>query len=332
MYQIMLCSPEGEFIETQDVERLKEAKRRKSHYIWVDMEDPSEQEVDLLLDIFNFHPLAIEHVLMGVGTARLDIYEDYAFLALHRVFYNFETESCQRREFEAFFSGDFIVTSHGKNLSRTFATARQRVHDSPKDTLGDSPSYVLLNLLELAIKDYQPIMEEWEDNLEEIEQQVLKGVKDDVLDQILKFKKLVASMRKSLLPEREVYRQLDDKHVIPFIKEEARPYFKTAMDDMNSLLQDLDSLREHAGAVFDVYAAVLTIKMTESSNQLNFVMQRLTIGATIFLPLTFIVGVYGMNFEYMPEFKWPGFYYILWGLMISLVVAMVVFFKKKKWI
>ncbi|MCC6272045.1 MAG: magnesium and cobalt transport protein CorA, partial [Deltaproteobacteria bacterium] len=108
--------------------------------------------------------------------------------------------------------------------------------------------------------------------------------------------------------------------------------FKTAMDDMNALLQDLDSLREHAGAVFDVYAAVLTIKMTESSNQLNFVMQRLTIGATIFLPLTFIVGVYGMNFEYMPEFKWPGFYYILWGLMISLAVGMIVFFRKKKWI
>ncbi|MFO1464207.1 MAG: magnesium/cobalt transporter CorA [bacterium] len=332
MYQILLCSPQGDYQETQDVERLREAMRTGSHYIWVDMEEPSEEEVDVLLEVFNFHPLAIEHVLLGVGSARLDVYEKYAFLALHRLFYNFETETCERREFEVFFSERFIVTVHRRNLSRTFAAARQRVHDAPKETLGDSPSYVLLNLLELAIKDYEPIMEEWQDNLEDIEQQVLRGAKDEVLDPILKFKKLVASMRKSLLPERDVYRQLDDKHVLPFIKAEARPYFKTVMEDMNTLLQDLESLREHAGSVFDVYAAVLTIRMTESSNQLNFIMQRLTIAATIFLPLTFIVGVYGMNFNDMPEFQWPGFYYILWGLMIALVVGMLTFFKKKKWI
>jgi magnesium transporter len=317
---------------TQDVERLKAAKQNNSHFIWVDIEEPSEDEVDVLLDVFNFHPLSIEHVLLGVGMAKLDVYDDYAFLALHRLFYKFETETCERREFEVFFSERFIVTVHGKNLSRTFATARQRVQDRPKETLGASPSYVLLNLLELAIKDYQPVMAEWEDTLEDIERQVLKGAKEQVLDQILKFKKLVATMRKSLLPEREVYKQLNEKYVVPFVKPVARPYFKRVVDDMNALLQDLEALREHAASVFDVYAAVLTIQMTESSHQLNFVMQRLTIAATIFLPLTFIVGVYGMNFEDMPEFQWKGFYYILWGLMISLVVGMIVFFKKKKWV
>ncbi|HCU23387.1 MAG TPA: magnesium and cobalt transport protein CorA, partial [Deltaproteobacteria bacterium] len=112
----------------------------------------------------------------------------------------------------------------------------------------------------------------------------------------------------------------------------ARPYFKSAMDDMNALLQNLEALREHANSVFDVYAAILSIRLNESSHQLNYVMQRLTIGATIFLPLTFIVGVYGMNFEDMPERHWQGFYYILWALMISLVVGMLIFFRKKKWL
>lgn len=332
MHTIYICPPSGGLIETQDLEQLKSALEEQKANVWVDMEDPSEDEVDLLLDQFNFHPLAIEHVLLGVGAARLDVYDRYAFVALHRMFYNFETETCEKREFQVFFSERFIVTSHGKNLARTFNSARQRVKDCPRDTLGDSPSYVLLHLLELAIKDYEPIMEEWQENLEEIEQQVLKGANKDVLEEILKFKKLVGTMRKNLLPEREVFRQLDDKHVIPFITAEARPYIKSAMDDMNALLQELETLREHAGSVFDVYAAVLTIRMTESSNQLNYVMQRLTIGATIFLPLTFIVGVYGMNFEDMPEFHWAGFYYVLWGLMIALVAGMLIFFKKKKWI
>lgn len=332
MRSIFICPPDGSLVETQDLEVLKTALEDKRANIWVDMEDPSEDEVDFLLEYFNFHPLAIEHVLLGVGAARLDIYDRYAFLALHRMFYNFDTENCEKREFQVFFNDRFIVTSHGKNLSRTFNAARQRVKDCPRDTLGDSPSYVLLHLLELAIKDYEPIMEEWQENLEEIEQQVLKGANKDVLEEILKFKKLVGTMRKNLLPEREVFRQLDDKHVIPFITTEARPYIKSAMDDMSTLLQELEALREHASSVFDVYAAVLTIRMTESSNQLNYVMQRLTIGATIFLPLTFIVGVYGMNFDDMPEFQWPGFYYILWGLMIALVLGMLMFFKKKKWL
>ncbi|HCU23386.1 MAG TPA: hypothetical protein DF383_00070, partial [Deltaproteobacteria bacterium] len=216
MYTILLCTTSGELNVTEDVETLRTALEKKDRYIWVDMEDPSENEVDVLLDVFNFHPLSIEYVLLGAGAAKLDAYPNYAFMALHRLFYNFETEHCDRREFEVFFSEQFIVTIHGKDLSRTFGAVRQRVQDNPKESLGDSPSYVLLSLLELAVKDYHPVMEEWEDTLEDIEQQVLKGSKDKVLDQILKFKKLVATMRKNLLPEREVYKQLDDKHITPF--------------------------------------------------------------------------------------------------------------------
>jgi magnesium transporter len=218
-------------------------------------------------------------------------------------------------------------------LSRTFSATREKIKENPKRTLGEEPGYVLLQLLELAVKDYQPVLSEWQDTLEEIEQEVLRGnQKDNILNEILKFKKLVATMRKSLLPERDVIKQLYENPALPCISKKARPYFKSIIEDFNTLLQDLDSLRDHAASVFDVYAAVLTMKMTESSNQLNFVMQRLTIAATIFLPLTFIVGVYGMNFDYMPEFHWKGFYYILWGFMASLAGGMILFFKKKKWL
>ena len=189
-----------------------------------------------------------------------------------------------------------------------------------------------MHLLDLAIKDHEPVIEQWQQTLEEIEQTVLKGTKEPILDQILQFKKLVTIVRKSLLPESEVLKQLYEKTNCPFITSEIRPYFKSAMDDMHVLLHELEGLKEHASSVFEVYAAMLTIKMTESSHQLNFVMQRLTIAATIFLPLTFIVGVYGMNFDHMPEYHWKGFYYLLWLVMITLSVGMVLFFKKKKWL
>ncbi len=331
MIRILIYKKTGELEETQEASKIPEALADPNCTLWVDMEDPGDEEIDILLETFHFHPLAVEDVVMDTSIPKLDIFESYGFLNLHRVFYNFEKETCDRRDFEIFFSEKYIVSVHESNLSRTFTRTREKVKENPKKTLGLSPSYVLLRLLELAVKDYMPVIEEWQENLETIEHQVLVGKEDKILDQILKFKKLVATMRKSLLPEREVISQLHDNPNLPWIPKKAQPYFKSAIDDINALFNELESLGDHAKSVFDVYAAILTIKMTESSNKLNFVMQRLTIGATIFMPLTFIVGIYGMNFDYMPEFQWPGFYYVLWGIMISLVVAMIVFFKKKKW-
>ncbi len=332
MLRVLICGKSGEVTETEDVEKLKTALANPQVNLWADIEDTTDEEIDILLEVFHFHPLAIEDVVMDISMPKLDVYENYAFLNLHRIFYNFETESCDRRDFEVFFSEKYIVTVHEKNLSRTFTRTREKVKDAPHKTLGMSPSYVLLKLLELAVKDYQPVMEEWQETLEGIEQQVLRGTEDKILDQILKFKKLVATMRRSLLPEREVIKQLNENFNITWIPTKARPYFKSAVDDINGLLQDLDALKEHAGSVFEVYAAVLTIKMTESSNKLNQVMQRLTAGAAIFLPLTFIVGIYGMNFEHMPELEWKGGYYLVLALMATVGFGTLFYFKIKKWL
>jgi magnesium transporter len=332
MKYILLCTPEGKLTETEDIELLKQALATGSHRIWMDLEDPSDEEVGMLGALFNFHDLAVEQVIHDVQVPKLLVYDHYAFLVLHRIFYNFETEECERREFEVFFSDRFIVTTHSNQLSRTFAAARQMVRESPKDLLGKGTAFVLIRLLSLAVRDYLPVIEQWQDNLDDIEHSVLKGQHDKILDQILQFKKLVSTMRKSLLPERDVIAQFHEKTNGSFLSAEARRRFHTLMGEWQALLRELDSLKEHAGSVFEVYAAMLTIEMTEANNKLSFIMQRLTIAATIFMPLTFIVGIYGMNFDYMPEFHWKGFYYVLWGFMISLVAGMLIFFKKRKWL
>lgn len=332
MKTIFLCTPEGELTRTEDSELLKKALSKGHSRVWVDMEDPTDEEIGLLGSLFHFHDMELEQVIRQVDVPKITVYDQYAFLVLHRIFYNLETELCERREFEVFFSDKFIVTIHSQQLSRTFALAREMVANNPKELLGKSPSYVLLRLLSLAVKDYLPVIEEWQDTLDDIEQQVLQNKKEKILDQILAFKKLVSTLRKSLLPEREVIFQIHDRTNHSFLTMEAKRRFHNLIGEWEALLRELDSLKEHANSVFDVYAAMLSIEMTEANNKLNYVMQRLTIAATIFLPLTFIVGVYGMNFDYIPEFHWKGFYFVLWGLMIGLVVAMVIFFKKKKWL
>jgi len=183
----------------------------------------------------------------------------------------------------------------------------------------------------MAIEDYKPAIEKWQDALDDIENRVFQHTSNQILEKILEFKKLVTHMRRGLLPEREVFIELYENKDLASISKGTRPYFKIVLDNMNVLMEELESLRDHATTVFNMYTAMLTIRMTEASHKLNFVMQRLTIAASIFLPLTFIVGIYGMNFKFMPELDWKWGYFLVWAMMIGLTTSMLIFFKRKKW-
>ncbi len=332
MIQALLYSSATKLTRTQDLEKVKRAYESGQYQIWVDLNESDEEELESLNSLFRFHPLDIEEVSQFVGVPKMQVYDEYVFLILHRLFYDLETEVCETVEFEVFFSDRLIVTTHPQQLEKTFGTLQAGIMEDVENTLAQGVTPVLLKLLKLTISDYAPVMEQWEEKLDDLEQEILKGEKDKILPQVLVFKKGVATFKKSLIPEREILRQLYEKTSLVFIPSDARVLFKSVTDDLNALLHNLESLRDQASSVFDLHAAMLTIKMTESSNGLNFVMQRLTIAATIFMPLTFIVGVYGMNFDDMPEFHWKGFYYFLWLFMLMLSGGMIYFFKRKKWL
>lgn len=322
---ILLWSESGEWIETDKIEVLQKAYTEKSHRIWVDTNEPSPEDLKTLADLFGLHFLTVQAIRNRVDNPKIDIHDNYVFMVLHRIFYHFKTEFCELREFEVCFSDRFILTTHTNQLLRTFTVTLEKVREHRKECVLYGPSYVLYRLLNLCIQDYSPAIEEWHDALNEIEQRVLKKSKDEVMEKILDFKKLVAHMRKRLIPEKGVLQELYESRNLAYIPGPMRPFFKGLMDNMNAVFLDLESLREQATSVFEVYSTML-------SHQINFVIQRLTIGATIFLPLTFIVGVYGMNFSDMPEMQMKGFYYILWAIMLALVGGMLYFFRRKKWI
>ncbi len=331
MIHILLWSESGKLIEPADIAVLKKAYTEKTHLMWLDLDSPTEEELTLLKDIFHFHPLAIRAVRDLVNVPKIDLYENYLFLVLHRVFYHFETEKCELREFEIFFSDRFIVTIHQAHLARTFQTTREKLREHSLELGQHGTGYILFRLLSMAIEDYKPALEKWQDALDDIETCVFQKANDQVLEKIMEFKKLVAKMHRGLLPEREVFIELYENKDLSSISKGIRPYFKIVLDNMNVLMQELDGLRDHAATIFNMYTAMLTMRMTEASHKLNFVMQRLTIAASIFLPLTFIVGIYGMNFKFMPELTWKWGYFFVWGVMIVLTAGMAIFFKRKKW-
>ena len=332
MIHIFIWLDDGTIEQTTDLSRLKEIKDNPKYRFWLDLCDPQEKDFEFLESFFNFHPLSLKAVKEYVPLPRIDIYEDHAFLVLHRIFYSFEREECEHREFEAFFSEKYIITTHQENMGRTFQQTREKLTENQRELFAVGTGYVLFRLLQLAIQDYSPAINAWQDDLDTLERTALTNPSGDIIEKILAFKKLVTLMRKSLLPEREILKELYDNRTLLVSSQRIRPYLKVVLDNMNNLLRELDGLRDHAQSVFDVYAATLTIRMSENAHQLNFVMQRLTIGATIFLPLTFIAGIYGMNFDYFPELHWKWAYPILWIVMLALSGGMLWFFKRRKWL
>lgn len=332
MIHIMLWTEDGEIITTQDIAQLRKAMSEKTHRYWVDLDAPTEKELALLDDLFHFHPLAVKAVRDFIGIPRLDFYENYLFFVFHRIFYHFETEKCELREFELFFSDQFVVTIHQAHLARTFQLTRDQIYEHRTELGQHGTSFVLFRIFSMAIQDYNPAIENWQDTLDEIEKSIFEHSESQILERILEFKKLVTHMRRCLLPEREILIELRENEDLPLFGKGIRPYFKVILDSMNVLMGELENLRERATSVFDIYNATLTVRMTESSNKLNFIMQRLTIAATIFLPLTFLVGIYGMNFKFMPELDWKWGYFGVWGIIIVVTISMVIFFKRKKWL
>lgn len=329
---ILLWALEGETTLTQDISLLKKALAEKSHRLWLDLEDPSEEDLKFLKNLFQLHPLAIKDVVDYIGVPKLDIYENCLFLVLHRVFYDFDSEECELREFEVFFSEQFIITTHSSHLSRTFQSVRKQATDHQKELAQQGTSYILFRSLLMAIHDYKPAFEGWKDMLDDTEQKVFQNGQEQVLEKIMSFKKLVSRMKKSLLPEREVLKELYENKDLSFLSRANRPYFKIVLDNMNAVIGELEGFRDHTASIFDSHTALLTMRMTEASHKVNFVMERLTIAATIFLPLTFIVSIYGMNFEYIPELKWKYGYFMVLGILFLALAAMIFFFKRKKWL
>ncbi|MBF0492641.1 MAG: magnesium/cobalt transporter CorA [Deltaproteobacteria bacterium] len=329
MINLLILDENGNSIVSQDIDWLKRAIQQ-GYRFWMDLDNPDEEDFTLLEENFHFHPLHIQDIKLDLGVPKIDAQGNYLFLVLHRIFYHLKEERCEAREVEIFISEKYLVTVHGPNLSRTFNVARNLIQQNSEETLKKGPLFILYALLKMTFSDYHPLIERCEEDLEHIETEVLKGNGKAILNEILRFKKLVLLLLKNLIPQRDILKSLLERSMI-YSNAEAKTYFKNLIDQMDDLLHSLESLREHIKSVFEVYVATLTLRNNEASQQLNYVMQRLTIATTIFMPLTFIVGVYGMNFKHMPELDFPWGYYGVWGFMLAFTISMVLFFKRKKW-
>ena len=291
-------------------------------FLWVDFDEPTEEEADLLKSVFQFHPLAIEDCLHRFQRPKVDEYPEYLFLILHAVGPSGQGRRHKIAEFDVFLGGNYLVTFHLDKLK--FVEEAYKDYDSSSNLAQRGIGFLLYRLLRGLIDEYFPVLDKVESRLEAIERRVFVAPNQRLLSEAFELRHNILSIRKSLSPQREILNLILRKDK-PFINEANRIYFMDAYDHILRLFDLVDNYHDLLSSVLDAY-------LSSTSNRMNEIMKVLTIITTIMMPLSVIAGIYGMNFKYMPELNVPWAYPVVLGVMALITAGMLWYFRWKKWI
>ncbi|AMA74144.1 MULTISPECIES: magnesium/cobalt transporter CorA [Aneurinibacillus] len=286
-------------------------------WYWVNFYAPTLEETRLLNTYFHFHPLAIEDCLHALQRPKVDYYGEYNFFVLHAL----NQDTLDPEEVDMFVGKDFIVTFHTASLHEIREVKEKLI--SKQEAWAEGPGYVAYLLIDKLVDYYFPAVYEIEDNLNELDITMKENFSRKLMDEVfeirgdlIKLRRIISSMRDLL------YRILNSERLREF--KESQVYFTDVYDHLLRLSEIVDASRDITADMRDSYISF-------TSHRMNNIMVTLTIISSIFIPLTFIVGVYGMNFEYMPELKWKYGYFLVWGVMIAVAGSLIWWFHRKGW-
>jgi magnesium transporter len=288
----------------------------------VDLSAPGDDEFALLIDVFHFHPLSIEDARSALQFPKVEQYPDYLYLVLHGVDSQKGVRGFSTRDVDFFLGRTFLVTVHD-GTSRSIE--RLRVACSQYERLlSEVPVSLAHRIVDAMVDHYRPVAEVVEERIETLEQRALAG-RSQLVGHVMKVKRELAQMRRVLIPQRDAIGRLARRE-FPTISDEMAYRFRDVYDQLVRLTEEVILFQ-------DRMTGVLEVNLASVSNRLNQIMKVLTVMSTIFLPLTVLTGMWGMNIElpHMPggpgaQFWWIG------GIMIGVGLAMLAVFRWNKWI
>jgi len=298
-------------------------EKEKPGKLWINVD--GLQDVALLESVgnlFGLHPLILEDILNTDQRPKIEDLTDYLYIVL-RNFHNHENDTLYSEQVSIVLGKDFIL-SFQERESALFEPVRERLASDKGKIRKAGSDYLVHALIDNVVDNYFILLEDMEERIEKLENDLVKQTTPANLQSIHRLKRELILLRKSLWPLRETISSLQ-RSDSPLIDEPNALYFKDIFDHIIAIIDTVDTFRDMLSGMLDIY-------LSSASMRLNEVMKVLTIIATIFMPLTFLAGVYGMNFNYMPELEWPWGYFGLWGIMLSIALLMLIFFRKKKWI
>jgi magnesium transporter len=310
-----------ENVSLADVSEISGFKK-SDHITWININGLDPQAIERTGKEFNVHPLFIEDILNIGQRPKLEEGEDYLYLVLNMLDYNEETQELVSEQVSLLFNAQYLISFQEKE-GDVFNPIRQRLEQSKGRIRKNAADYLAYSLLDVIVDRFYIILEQLGNKIESLEEQIMKNPSMDLLQEINHLKREFIFLRKNIFPLREVLNALQ-RNDLPIISENTRFYVKDVYDHTIQIMDSIDTYREMLSSILDIY-------MSSVSNRLNNVMKTLTIIATIFIPLTFLVGVYGMNFQHMPELQWKYGYFLIWGIMIATAGLLLLYFRRKGW-
>ncbi|MBE34216.1 MAG: magnesium and cobalt transport protein CorA [Opitutaceae bacterium] len=310
------------FQESEDLEKLCSSERPEGQEVrWINVDGLHPYVVNRLRQTYDFHTLAAEDVLRTSQRPKLEAFEDHIFVVARMLAL---MNGNLRQEQVSFFLFKNTLITFQEVHGDIWDPIRERLQKSNSRMRTMGAAYLLYALLDAVVDHTFPILEGYGDMLEELEASVLNNPKPEIQQKIHRIKHELGMLRRVLWPLREVVNDLHrgDGDEIP---DSVKPFMRDVYDHAVQVMEIVETYREQAGGLNDLY-------MSAVSNRMNEIMKVLTIMASFFIPITFVAGVYGMNFEYIPELAWKYSYACFWGVCLSIVIGLLVFFWRRGWL
>jgi len=299
-------------------------KGNEKNVRWVNVSGADTKIIQNIGRDYNIHPLVLEDI-MNIGLRpKYDLYDNYIFITLNMLSYNALNKEIDSEQLSLLFMREInTVFSFQERAGDVFDIIRKRIRNNRGLIRKNQADYLIYTLIDTIVDNYFLVLEKTGEKIEDIEEKIINNIEEVGLDKIQFLKKELMFLRKSVWPLREIISALI-RNESSFFDKSTIYYLRDIYDHLIEVIDIIESLREMLTGLLDIY-------LSSTSNKMNEVMKVLTIISTIFIPMTFIAGIYGMNFHYMPELKVSWAYPAVLIVMLTIAVGMLIYFKKKKW-
>jgi len=290
----------------------------------VDVTAPSEDEIDLMEDVFEFHQLTVEDAILPQNQPKIEDYDDYLHIVIHELNYpSHDNPDIKSQELNILHGKNYVFTIHSNPLP-SIARVYQRCQNKKLQCMQRGGDFLLHAIIDNVVDNYFPVVDRMEEQIEVLEDEVLTKADQTVLEKIVELKRTVITVRNFIVPQRKILGILS-RADSAFIKPEAAAYFRDVYDHVVRVADIMDTYRDILNSTMEAYMSMV-------SRRLNEIMKTLTIITTILMPLSVITSFYGMNVK-LPEFEWGIWGYLTAvGLLAIAFFGMLIFLKRKKWL
>jgi len=324
--RITLMNYDLDRLEEKELNRIEEsfAYKDKPPVTWINIDGLHEVElVEKIGTYFNIHPLTMEDIVHAGQRPKVEDFEDYIYLVFKMLKFD-DAKSHVVSEQVSLIICSHCLISLQETEGDVFNSVRERIRKGRVHIRKSGPDYLAYALIDAVVDHYFLILEKMGEKIEHFEEQLHVQATPEILQAIHDLKREMIYFRKQVWPIREVLSTWQ-KTESALVQDTNKVFIRDVYDHTIQVIDTIESFRDIISGMMDLYLSTV-------SNKMNEVMKVLTIMATIFIPLTFVAGIYGMNFKFMPELEWKWSYPVLWILLVVIFCGMIFYFRRKKWL